>query len=159
VWRMFRKKVMRGVGEAGAATVEFALCLIPLLLIVAGIVDYGESWYMQSVIATGSREGARYATRYTTDSSTGQRTIPSSLNPNIHDYVLTSAGYNLTTLLPSNATPDVPTPTGTGYTTGTAGLPVTVTVTAQKYWLFLNRIMPGLSNPQVLSSTTTMACE
>ena len=45
-------------GQAGAAAVEFALCLIPLLLIVAGIVDFGESWYMQSVLASASREGA-----------------------------------------------------------------------------------------------------
>ncbi len=51
-------------GQEGSAAVEFALCLLPLLLIVGGILDYGHFWYMQSVLATASREGARYATHY-----------------------------------------------------------------------------------------------
>lgn len=161
-----RRLRRRGRGQEGAAAVEFALCLIPLLLIVAGVVDYGESWYMSSVLATASREGARYATRYQTNSVTGARLIPNALNPTIQDYVLnTSAqngdkgGFGLRALLPSNAEAAVPTPTGSGYTTGTAGLPVSVKVTANKYWLFLNHLVPSLTNPQPLSSTTTMACE
>lgn len=159
-----RQRLKGNRREEGAASVEFALCLIPLLLIVAGIVDYGESWYIQSVLATASREGARYATRYQTD-STGARLIPNNLNPTIQNYVLNTpaqnggnGGYGLLTILPSNATPTV-TPGGAGLTTGTTGAVVSVTVSAQKYWLFLNRLMPGLSNPQVLTSTTTMSCE
>jgi Flp pilus assembly protein TadG len=166
VLRRLRKLLKWGGGQKGTAAVEFALCLIPLLLIVAGIVDYGESWYMQSVLATASREGARYATRYQTDSSTGARLIPNALVPTIPNYVLNTSvqnsnkgGYGLLGLLASNAAPTVPTPTGSGYTTGTAGLPVSVKVTAKKYWLFLNNLIPGLTNPQTLSSTTTMACE
>jgi Flp pilus assembly protein TadG len=156
----------RGGGQEGAAAVEFALCLIPLLLIVAGVVDFGESWYMQSVLATASREGARYATRYQTDAVTGARLMPNALAPTIPNYILnTSAenggkgGYGLRVLLPSNAAPTVPTPTSGGYTKGTAGLPVSVQVTAEKYWLFLNHLIPGLTNPKILTSTTTMACE
>ncbi len=161
-----RQLLRRGCGQEGAAAVEFALCLIPLLLIVAGVVDFGESWYMQSVLATASREGARYATRYQTDAVTGARLIPNALAPTIPNYVLnTSAenggkgGYGLRGLLPNNAAPTVPAPTGGGYTTGTAGLPVSVQVTAHKYWLFLNHLIPGLTNPKILTSTTTMACE
>ena len=153
-----RKLLRWGGGQEGTAAVEFALCLIPLLLIVAGIVDYGESWYMQSVLATGSREGARYATRYQTNPTTGARLVPNALNPTIQDYVLTASGYNLTSLLPSNAAPAVELD-GTGLTSGTVGLPVGVKVSAKKYWLFLNRLIPGLTNPQVLASKTTMACE
>ncbi len=161
-----RRMLRRGRQQEGAAAVEFALCLIPLLLIVAGVVDYGESWYIQSVLATASREGARYASRYQTDSSTGQRLVPNALNPTIHDYVLNKPeendgihGYGLKYLLPSNANPTVPTPTGAGYTTGTAGAAVSVTVSAQKYWLMLNYLIPGLTNPQPLTATTVMACE
>ena len=154
----WRQLLRRGRGQEGAAAVEFALCLIPLLLIVAGIVDFGQSWYMNSVLATASREGARYATRYQTNSTTGARLIPNALVPTIQNYVLTVAGYNLTSLLPSNAVPAV-IPGGAGYTTGTAGQVVSVQVTAKKYWLFLNNLIPGLTNPQTLSSTTTMACE
>jgi Flp pilus assembly protein TadG len=161
-----RQLLRRGRGREGAAAVEFALCLIPLLLIVAGVVDYGESWYMASVLATASREGARYATRYQTNPTTGARIIPSSLVPTIQNYVLNTAeenggslGYGLRALLPGNAAPTVATPTGSGYTTGTAGQAISVKVSAQKYWLFLNHLIPGLTNPQVLASTTTMACE
>jgi Flp pilus assembly protein TadG len=161
-----RQLLRRGCGQEGSAAVEFALCLIRLLLIVAGVVDFGESWYMQSVLATASREGARYATRYQTDPVTGARLLPNALSPSITDYVLNTSeenggkgGYGLRSLLPANAAPTVPTPTGSGYTTGTAGLPVSVQVTAGKYWLFLNHLIPGLSNPKLLSSTTTMACE
>jgi Flp pilus assembly protein TadG len=158
VFSKVRQLRRKGNSQHGAAAVEFVLCLIPLLLIVAGVVDYGESWYMQSVLATASREGARYATRYQTNSVTGARLIPNALNPTIQNYVLTAAGYDLTALLPANAAPAV-VPGGIGYTTGTQGLPVSVQVSAQKYWLFLHNLMPGLSNPQTLRSTTTMACE
>ena len=123
-----RRLLRRGCGQEGAAAVEFAMCIIPLLLIVAGVVDFGESWYMQSVLATASREGARYATRYQTDAVTGARLIPNALAPTIPNYVLnTSAenggkgGYGLRDLLPSNAAPTVPTPTGGGYTHGNGG--------------------------------------
>ena len=58
--------------------VEFALCLIPLLLIMGGIVDFGQAWYMESVLATASREGARYATRYKTTPN-GMRLAPNTL--------------------------------------------------------------------------------
>ena len=154
VFGKLRHLLKRGRRQEGAAAVEFALCIIPLLLIVAGIIDYGESWYMQSVLATASREGARYATRYQTDSVTGQRLLPSNLDPSVVSWVTT----NYVSLLPTDANLSV-TPGGAGYTTGTAGAPVSVTVAAQKTWFFLNYFLPTLTNPQPLSSTTVMACE
>jgi Flp pilus assembly protein TadG len=166
VFLKLRQRLRGGRREGGAATVEFALCLIPLLLIVAGVVDYGESWYIQSALATASREGARYATRYQTDAQTGQRLTPDNLTPSIQDYVLNTdqqnggtGGYGLRTILPSDANPTVPTPGGAGYTTGTTGAAVSVTVTAEKHWLFMNHLIPGLKNPQPLKAVTTMACE
>lgn len=141
-------------GQAGAAAVEFALCLIPLLLIVAAIVDYGELWYMQSVIATASREGARYGTRYQTNPQTGQRVAPINLNPTIETWVTS----NYSGLLPANANLTV-TPGGSGYSTGTTGAAVSVAVAAQKHYFILNNLMPGLTNPQPLNSTTIMTCE
>jgi len=154
VFRKLSHLLKRGRRQEGAAAVEFALCIIPLLLIVAGIIDYGELWYMQSVLATASREGARYATRYQTDSVTGQRLLPNNLNPTVVACVTT----NYVSLLPTDANLMV-TPGGAGYTTGTAGAPVSVTAAAQKTWFVLNYFMPTLTNPQPLSSTTVMACE
>jgi Flp pilus assembly protein TadG len=139
--------------QEGAAAVEFALCLIPLLLIVGGIVDFGELWYIQSVLSTASREGARYATRYQTVG--GVRTIPSNLSPLVADWVTS----NYAGLVPSGANLAVDTPTGAGYTSGTAGQPVSVTVRAEKQCFFLTHLIPGLPGPQSLESTTVMTCE
>jgi Flp pilus assembly protein TadG len=156
----------KGAGrqERGVVTVEFALCIIPLLLIVGGIIDYGESWYMQSMLAAASRAGARYATRYQPDAG-GQRIPLNNLNPSVQDYVLNTAeqnggsgGYGLRALLPNNAEATV-TLGGPGYPAGTVGASVSVTVSGEKYWLLLNHLIPGLTNPQLLASTTVMACE
>lgn len=145
-------------GQEGSAAVEFALCIIPLLLIVGGIVDYGHLWYMQSMLANASRSGARYATHYQSPKVT-----PNNLSPSIQNYVLNTPaensgtlGLGLTDLLPSDAEPAV-IPGGPGYTTGTGS--VSVQVTAKKYWFILGNLIPGLTNPQVLSSTTWMTCE
>ena len=160
-----RRRLRSGGGqERGAVTVEFALCIIPLLLIVGGVIDYGESWYMQSMLATASRAGVRYATRYHINSG-GQRIPLNNLNPSVQDYVVNTSeqnggngGYGLRSLLPTNADPTV-TLGGPGYPDGTVGTSVSVTVTGKKYWFFLNHLIPGLMNPQLLASTTVMARE
>jgi len=141
--------------QEGTAVLEFALCLIPLLLILGGIIDYGQIWYMQSTLTTASREGARYATRYQTDPGTGARLTPDKLSPSVADYLTVTENYP--GLLPSDADFSVTTPWGTGYATGSG--PVYVKVNAKKYWFFLSSLIPGLTNPQLLSSTTVMTCE
>ena len=45
--------------ERGAAAIEFALVLPLLLLIVAGITDFGRAFYTQIVMTNGAREGVR----------------------------------------------------------------------------------------------------
>jgi Flp pilus assembly protein TadG len=141
-----------GIRTEGSATVEFALCLIPLLLIVGGIIDFGHLWYMESMLATASQEGARYATRYTAPS--GTRLTPSSLSPTVSSYVTTT----YSALLPANADLKV-IEGGDGYTSTTPGLSVSIQVTAQKYWFFISNLVPGLPNPKTLSSTTVMSLE
>jgi Flp pilus assembly protein TadG len=154
VFLKLRRLSKLGRGEEGSAAVEFALCLFPLLLIVGGILDYGHLWYMQSVLTTASREGARYATRYQTNPTTGARLTPNALSPLVTDYITSHyAG-----LLPSDAKLSV-TPGGAGYTTGTTGSQVSIQVSAAKSWLLLSYLIPGTTNPQPLSSTTVMTCE
>ena len=154
VFLKLRRLCKLGRGQEGSAAVEFALCLFPLLLIVGGILDYGHLWFMQSVLTTASREGARYATRYQTDPTTGARLAPNALSPLVTTYITT----NYAGLLPSDAGLTV-TPGGAGYTTGTAGAQVSIKVSANKDWFFLNYLIPGTTNPQPLSSTTVMTCE
>lgn len=149
-----RRILKLGRGQEGTAAVEFALCVIPLLLIVGGVIDYGQLWYMQSVLATASREGARYATRYQTNPTTGARLAPNALTPSVDTYITT----NYASLLPTDASLAV-TPSGAGYTTGTTGAQVSIKVSANKHWFFLSYLIPGITNPQPLSSTTVMTCE
>lgn len=143
-----RRRLLRlGRRQEGAAVVEFALCLIPLLLILGGVIDFGQAWYMKSMLATASRDGARYATYFKPDPSNPSNTIPAD-NRNVPDYL----AKNYDNLLPGLAV----TVEGAASST-TKGAQVGVKVTAPKDWFILGHLVPGL--PSHLSSTTWMAME
>lgn len=58
---MFRRLHARRHDHRGAAAVEFALVLLPLMLLIFGIIQYGiYFWARQSAVAA-AREGARRA--------------------------------------------------------------------------------------------------
>lgn len=139
----------------GAAAVEFALVISILLMVVAGIIDFGHAWYMQHVITNASREGARYGIIYITDAN-GVRITPSALSPTISSYLLTT--YKLPTLLPADASPII-TVGGAGYTSTTKGAPLEVKVTAKKTWFIVAGFVPGMPNTRTLTATTVMLIE
>ena len=139
----------------GAVMVEFAVVCLVFLLIVAGIMDLGHAFFMKQVITNASREGARYGVVYQTDSA-GNRRAPSNFSPSISSHILND--WNLPDYLPADANPQV-TPGGAGYTTGNAGAPLEVTVTAVKNWFVLNNFIPSLNESVTLSATTVMQCE
>jgi Flp pilus assembly protein TadG len=155
----WRQLLRRGRGEEGAAAVEFAILLLPLLLIIGGVVDFGHAYYIKHLITSASREGARYGSQYHLNSSTMVPYIPNALTPTISNYVKLPAptGLNYDSLLGSDANLTV-TPGGAGYTSNTAGSVLTVTVTADKHWFFLGGLL-GFSNPTTLTATTAMALE
>ena len=47
-------------GEEGVAAVEFAIVVIVLLLIVAGIVEFGRVFWYYDALTKATRDGARY---------------------------------------------------------------------------------------------------
>lgn len=49
-----RRAAMRGV-----AAVEFALLLVPMMLLAFGVVEYGRALYQYNAVAKGSRDAAR----------------------------------------------------------------------------------------------------
>jgi hypothetical protein len=51
----------RGDGDAGAAAVEFGLLLIPLVLIIFGIVEFGLYFNRAQGMQAAAREGGRVA--------------------------------------------------------------------------------------------------
>lgn len=153
-------KILRGFRRwrcdtKGAVMVEFAVVCLVFCLIVAGIMDLGHAFYMRQVVTNASREGARYGVVYQTDTS-GARKPPSSYSPSIETHVLND--YLSQTYLPADANPQV-TVSGTGYTTGAAGAPLEVTVTAVKTWFVLDNFIPTLGEQLTLSATTVMQCE
>jgi Flp pilus assembly protein TadG len=169
-WRSDPKRLLRK--EHGGIAVEFAILLPVFMLLVFGVIDFGHAFYMQQVLTSASREGARYATKYHTDAS-GNQILPAQLSPSIPDYVIhTSAqnggngGYGLASLMPSDADPQVSNANLTstikspGYTATTPmGLDITVTVTAKKTWWVMGKLIPTLGSYITLSSSTVMKCE
>lgn len=52
---------MRSTRDRGAAAVEFAIILPLLLILVAGIVDFGRLFYAEIIVSNAAREGVRMA--------------------------------------------------------------------------------------------------
>lgn len=48
----------------GVATVEFALVLIPLLLLVVGVAEFGRAIYQYEALTKSTRNAARYLSEY-----------------------------------------------------------------------------------------------
>jgi hypothetical protein len=165
VFIRLRQLLRRSRSQEGAVAVEFALIFPVLLLLVAGILDFGHYWYIGHVASDASREGARYGTRYVTyfDPTKGTvRTLPKNLSPSISDHVLLPANADYASRLPADPPPAV-TPSGVGYTntdpTTMAGKDLTITVTATKTWWVLGSLIPTLGSTRLLTVTTTMTCE
>ncbi len=148
-----KRRFCRGIlrQQQGGVTLELALMVPVLMMLVFGMVDFGHAWYIKQEITTASREGARYATRYQTNTS-GTHVAPSSLP------VSTWVTSKYSTLLPSDANLTV-TPSGPGLTSGLAGDDLTITVTARKNWFVVGSLIPGLGNYMDLTVRTTMKVE
>ena len=124
--------------ERGAALVEFALALPLLLVVIAGIVDFGFTFQRYEVLTNAAREGARMATLPGYDQT--------SVDARVRSYV--QAGLNLSTsalniAMPSGAVtltnPDITIPLSGGgsKTMGTA----LVTVTFRHNFLLMGPVL------------------
>jgi Flp pilus assembly pilin Flp len=147
-WRLMRlirhvQRHWRQDSENGAAAVEFAIIVPLLVLLILGGMDLGHEYYMEHLITNASREGARYAAKYT-----GGASLPTSSQ--ISTYVITNLNYgsfDLNSLAVTGA-----------YAGVSPSEVVTVTVTADKYWWILGSLLK-LSNPTILTATTAMIVE
>ena len=163
--RLFRK-------DRGGVAVEFAILLPVFLILAFGILDFGHAFYMQQMITSASREGARYATKYHTGAG-GTQVLPPNLSPSIPDYVINNSAQNgnnggvgLKNVLSSDANPQVvnddltSTTKSPGYSSSTpAGLDITITVSATKNWWVIGNLIPPLGTSITLSASTVMKCE
>jgi Flp pilus assembly protein TadG len=146
-----RQLLRGGRGEDGAAAVEFALILPLLVLLVLGAMDFGHRLYLQHIITNASREGARYAAKYT-------GTVAAPTSTQVSNYVKLPApnlnynGFNLSNLTVSAT-----------YAGTFPNKIATVTVTAQKHWWVLGSFrffgFPGFTNPKTITASTAMNVE
>lgn len=126
---------MTRMRERGAAAVELAIILPLLLLIIAGVVDFGRAFFTQVVLTNAAREGARAA--------------------------VVDADWEGRALAATNG---VPKAVASAYPSAGCApdSDITVTVTTEFDWLILGPAMSffGVSGglPNDLSSDATMWC-
>ena len=142
----------------GAAMVEFAIGSTVLIMLVLGIIEFGLLWYQKQIITNAAREGARYGVTYQTDVN-GVRLAPQNITT---PYTIQTVVTNyLNNSLPTGSftvtVADDPTNTG-GYTLGTKGKPIVVTVNCTNKMDLLSGFIPSLKNI-TFKAQSTMNCE
>jgi len=151
----------------GAAAVEFAIVLLPLIILVFGAIEFGVLLYNQQVITNASREGARagivaaackrigleddsISCMGETVNRTGIKTYVDNYSKS-HLITFGATSIPLTTTIPEDpASADLD--FGDGST-------LTVTVTYDYSFLLIPNFIPGIQNPRTLTATTVMKYE
>lgn len=132
-----------GPGDAGSELIELAVALPILLLVVAGIMDFGFLYQRYEIVTNAAREGARTAIK----DPTGCANVSNVVN----DY-LTYSGLTDSPTVSCGTTSDGPLPSGLTVQVAT------VTVTYPSSFLFIGPIAslfggssPGTLNLQAVS--------
>ncbi len=144
------------LGERGAALVEFALAVPLMLVVFAGIVDFGFAFQRYEVITNAAREGARMAT------------LPgyndAAVDAYVRQYVqqgLSLSSGAMSTVMPSGsvtvAHADLTVP---GAVSGTMTVSTaTVNVTYQHSWLLLRPMLSLLNKSWGTTITLTASSQ
>ena len=108
-----RDRASTGGGEAGQSLVEFSLVLMPLMLVLLGIVQFGFVFNAYVTLTNAAREGARAGTIYQFD-----RTCSKAQNDMLRNEVIRTSLVTSMNLLGKTAPQFATTaPSGTGCTT------------------------------------------
>lgn len=75
--------------QHGAAVIEFALVIIPLLMIVGGIVEFGRAFWYYDALVKSTRDAARYVSGTRVNPAPGQA-VDDSVKSNAKVMVLNS---------------------------------------------------------------------
>jgi len=136
-------------GHKGAAAVEFALVLLPLIILVFGAIEFGVLLYNQQVITNASREGARAGIV-----QQNPRVDESTIRGIVRHY----ADAHLITFGTQNSV-DIPPMPGYSPTAPSLTQDLTVTVNYTYSFLVIPNFIPGIDNPRTMSATTVMRYE
>jgi Flp pilus assembly protein TadG len=137
--------------QKGAALVEFALILIPLLILTFGLIEFGLLMYNQQVLTNAAREGARYGI-VMTDGKPANIITTAKIEKVVADYAAT---HLVTFKTGGNFNPHADRTCGPG----TFGSSLTVSATYDYNYLVINNFIPGLGPTKQLSSAAVMRCE
>jgi Flp pilus assembly protein TadG len=133
------------VPQRGAAIVEFAIVLSLMLLITAGIFEFGRAFQYYDALAKATRDGARYM------STVPNATISSVAVSNAKDLVVAAA--NAANLSPTLTTGDVVvTCTPAACADGTA--PADIEVSISGYSINIGGVMPFVSGTTSYTGVT-----
>jgi Flp pilus assembly protein TadG len=144
MFKRLRQLLRGGRGEEGVAAVELAIVISLLLLLIIGGMDLAHMYYTDYVVTNASREGARWATKYTVKADGTPNPPPTQ--EQVSYYVKYTLNYNSLNL--PNFKVDE----------SKDGNIVTVTATAEKHWWLLGRWL-GFTDPMTLIGKTAMAME
>jgi Flp pilus assembly protein TadG len=78
--------------QRGVAAVEFALILIPLVLLVFGTIEFSTLLYDKAVITNASREGARAGIVFSTPGDVSDADIITVINNYCSDHMISLGG-------------------------------------------------------------------
>lgn len=142
----------------GTSTVEFAIVLPVLLLILFGIIEMALVFYDKAMITNGSREGARAGIVFRADADTGiyspmtETEISTVVNNYLADSLVTFSTATATIEVDPDQCPPL---------TATPPRQITVTVTYPYTFLVLPNFISTLVglNPLNLTAVTVMRCE
>jgi len=138
----------------GTSTVEFALVLPLLLLLVFGIIEFGLLLYNKAMITNASREGARAGCLYHTDGSGNLDRLSKTEIENIVQ------NYCKNYLITFNSTPNLAVSTNpTATETIPSGDYVTVQVSYHYNFLLIPAFIAELDGGLNLIANTTMRAE
>ncbi len=136
-----KKKKQRGV-----AAVEFAIILIPLVLLVFGTIEFSTLIYDKAMITNASREGARAGIVYSYPNRISDAEIVNVVNTYCSNHMISLGGDS---------------PVGTTITRAgnSSGDSLTVRVSYVYQFLILPSFMAALSNGLSLEAVTVMRLE
>ncbi len=140
--------------QRGAAAVEFAIVLVPLLLILFGTIEFGVLFFDKAVITNASREGARRGVVWWTNQS-GSTFDLAAVTPIVQSAVSDYCTGHLITFGAASS-PNTPTPTLSGTAPNRY---ITVTVSYNYNFLILPKLVTGISGPLTLTGQTRMRIE
>lgn len=117
----------------GATTVEFALILLPMLLLLLGCMEFGRYFWVQHVVSSAAAEGARMAILSDVTDAEVTATI---------EQVVSDGGINATPAYSVSAR--------------SPGDPITVTVSVPYQAIALGGFVPGVLGITQVSGASVM---